>query len=170
MSDCAKTHADRSRSMVLRHPIYRLGMIMRDRAQASSIAAAVIMLAAIFFAALPCRAQLGFTAWTGGTVPTGEFGRTDLERDPPKSGAENGHSFGGGPAWRILTGDREQSGMGLHPDVIISLIWAESEFGNDVPRMLDDDTMQFVTPQSRIRLRGFRAGLQIIPWAHRRCA
>jgi len=167
MSEYAKTYADRSRSMVLRHPIYTLSMIMRGCAQSSFPAAISILLAAFFMAASPCRAQLGITAWAGGTLPTGEFGRTDLERTPPKSGAEKGHSFGGGVAWRVLAGARSQSGRGLHPDVIISLVWAESEFGNNVPRVLDDDTMQFVTPASRIRLRGLRAGVRVVPWAHR---
>lgn len=127
---------------------------------------AVMMLMTAFFL-LPAagQAQVGFTAYVGGTLPVGEFGTTDIERDPPKSGAEYGHVFGGGAAWRILAGDRQQSGFGLHPEVIITVGYAESEFGNDVPKVVVADTMQFATPNSRILLRGLRLGLRIVPWA-----
>lgn len=153
--------------MVIRHPLYLLRVIMRVVAHRSISAAGLVLPAVFFLVVSPCQAQVGFTAFGGGTVPAGEFGKTDLDRDPPKSGAENGHSFGGGTAWRIVTADRHNSGMGLHPDVILSVVFAESEFGNDVPRVFSNDTLQFVTPESRIRWRGFRAGLRIVPWAHR---
>lgn len=167
MTVYATTRANRLRGTVLRYPLLMLRMIVRRSARLQVLAAAIFMLAAFFLVGTPCRAQYGFTVFGGGTVPAGEFGKTDLDRDPPKSGAENGHSFGGGAVWRIMTAERHHSGLGIHPDIILSMVFAESEFGNDVPRVLSYDTMQFVTPESRIRWRGFRAGLRVVPWAHR---
>jgi len=141
------------------------------RPKSSIAGVAVVILSALLQPGTACRAQIGFTAYGGGTLPTGEFGRTDINRDPPKSGAEAGHSFGGGVAWRFRFGSDRESGWGLNPDFVITLGYSESEFGNDVPVSVfydeQDQQVQIATPESRIRMRAIRFGMRVIPWARR---
>lgn len=132
----------------------------------------IFLLAFFILPAAVCFAQLGFTAYTGGTLPTGEFSRTDIERDPPKSGAEKGHSFGGGIAWRFRLGSGSDTQAGFYPLFVATLEYSESGFGNDVPVSVFDelsipDQVQYATPESHIRMRGARFGLRIIPWGYR---
>jgi len=133
---------------------------------------AVFLFAAVTLPAAMCRAQIGFTAYGGGILPIGEFSRTDVNRDPPKSGAESGHSFGGGVTWGFRFGREGEFQPGINPLFVFTLEYSESEFGNDVPLSVFDDPdipgqVQYATPESRIRMRGARFGLRIVPWRSR---
>ncbi len=148
--------------MVIRHPLHLLRMIMRIVAHCSIMAAGLVLLAAFFFVVSPCRAQVGFTAFVGGTNPAGDFGETVVERG--KSGAEEGHSFGGGVVWRWRIGREGSPADGFSSAVVFSLGYSESGFGDNVPSSIVNDTL-YATPHSRITVRGVRLGLRVIPWA-----
>jgi len=113
------------------------------------------------------QAQIGFSAYMGGALPTGDFGRTDVNRTPPKSGAESGHAFGGELAWGYRFTRDDWSEAHLHPAFVLTLGYSETEFGNDVPSsFLSDQPAVIITPESRIRMRSLRLGLRIIPWTN----
>jgi len=118
-----------------------------------------------FWTPLNGHAQIGFSAFMGGTFPTGDFGRTDVDRTPPKSGAESGHAFGGELAWGYRFTREDWSEAQFHPAFVFTLGYSETEFGNDVPTsFLTDQPAMISTPESRIRLRSLRLGARIIPW------
>ena len=146
---------------------------MRRLTTRAVFGAAVILAAVVL---LPCSrlyAQIGFEAYGGGTLPVGEFGKTDISRRPPKSGAEDGHAVGGGLAWGVCWGKTKSGGDRLNPTLVVTFGYGESQFGNDVPVsvFLDEANVgqvQFATPESGIRVRGLHFGLRMIPWGERR--
>ncbi len=113
------------------------------------------VLAAILLDSGIAGAQFGIMVYGGGTVPVGEFGRMDVERTPPRSGATEGHLYGAEAAWRFTVASIP---------TILSVGYAESHFGNDAPTNILSDTMQFVTPESQIAFEAFRAGIYAVPW------
>jgi hypothetical protein len=135
---------------------------MRNLVKTFLMAAVLGIPAAFFMPATTGHAQVGFSAYMGGTVPTGDFGETVVERG--KSGAQNGHSFGGAAAWRWHCREIGGSRGSFNPAVIITLGYPESAFGDDVPSSIVHDTL-YATPESRIRVRGYRLGFRIIPWS-----
>lgn len=146
---------------------------MRGLKIRASLGAAVVLVAVVLSLCSRSYAQIGFEAYGGGTLPAGEFGKTDISRRPPKSGAENGHAVGGGLAWGFRWGGAKADSERLHPVVIITLGYEENQFGNYVPvSVYSNDEygtqFQFATPESGIRMRGLRFGLRMIPWGERR--
>ncbi len=131
---------------------------------------AVLVILAILVVSSSAFAQIGFTAYGGGVIPTGEFSKIDLQRVPPKSGATNGHSIGAGLAFRFRINGYGDDRRGLHPLFMFTLGYSETQFGHDVPPVVykpeSGDQSQFDTPDSRIRFRGVRAGLRTVLWPH----
>ncbi len=122
----------------------------------NSIMAAGVMLAAILFGVHPALAQIGLKGYGGGTIPVGEFARTDVDRDPPKSGATDGDLYGLEAIYQLDAASVQ---------TILSVGYIENHFGNDVPTTTLDDTLQFVTPESEIDFKAIRAGIRISAFA-----
>jgi hypothetical protein len=98
----------------------------------------------------------GIALHGGATSPVGEFGRTDVVRDPPKSGATDGDILGFEVVFLFDIASLQ---------TIFSLGYVENHFGNDVPTTLSDDsTLQFVTPESEIDFEAVRFGVRVLPW------